>query len=118
VVITGLHGTLAGFRVELNKTWSRSVQRPLRLLQDLLGQDFYTQQLYQRTIVTWVASLASLTDQFDRQVVSGLVNRLGRASLSSAEALRYGGSGQMQTYVLTIIVAILVLHSTLSWVYR
>lgn len=118
VVITGLLGTLAGFRVELNKTWSRSVQRPLRLLQDLLGQDFYTQQLYQRTIVTWVASLAALTDQFDRQVVSGLVNRLGRASLSSAEALRYGVSGQMQTYVLTIIVAILVLLSTLSWVYR
>jgi NAD(P)H-quinone oxidoreductase subunit 5 len=51
-------------------------------------------------------------------VVSGLVNRLGRASLSSAEALRYGVSGQLQTYVLTIIVAILVFLSTLSWVYR
>ena len=118
VVITGLLGALAGFQVDLNKSWSRSVQRPLRLIQDLLGQDFYTEQLYQRTIVTWVATLASLTDRFDRQVVSGLVNRIGSASMASAEALRLGVSGQLQTYVLTIIVAILLLFSTLSSLHR
>lgn len=51
-------------------------------------------------------------------MVDGLVNRLGRLSLASAEGLRLGVSGQMQTYVLTGVVAIVLLLTSMSWLLR
>jgi NAD(P)H-quinone oxidoreductase subunit 5 len=63
------------------------VIKPLRTLQDLLAYDFYTDRIYRSTIVAFVAGLASLTNSVDRVLVNGLVDRIGRASLASAEGL-------------------------------
>jgi NAD(P)H-quinone oxidoreductase subunit 5 len=64
-----------------------------------------------------VAALAGLVSTLDRVVVNGLVNRIGIASLASAESLRLGVSGQLQSYVLTVVLAIVLLFTTLFWVH-
>jgi len=112
---SSLAGIVAGSLIRLDRFWSRSVIRPLRTLQDLLAFDFYTDRIYRATIVAFVAGLARLTNSFDERLVNGLVNRLGAGSLSSAETLKLGVSGQLQSYVLTVLVAILLLFGGLSW---
>jgi NAD(P)H-quinone oxidoreductase subunit 5 len=115
VVGSGLVGVLAGCLVQLDAFWSRSLFRPLGMLQDLLAYDFYTERIYKATIVAFVAGLARLTNSVDRVLVNGLVNRIGSASLASAEGLKLGVSGQLQSYVLTLVAAIIMLLASLAW---
>jgi len=115
VVGSGLAGVLVGCLVQLDAFWSRSLFRPLRMLQDLLAYDFYTERIYKATIVAFVAGLARLTNSVDRVLVNGLVNRIGRGSLATAEGLKLGVSGQMQSYVLTLVAAIIMLLASLAW---
>jgi NAD(P)H-quinone oxidoreductase subunit 5 len=115
VLGSSLAGLLAGVVVRLDEFWSRSLFRPLRLVQDLLAYDFYTERIYKGTIVAFVAGLARLITSVDRVFVNGLVNRIGSASLASAETLKFGVSGQMQTYVFTVVAAILLLLGSLVW---
>jgi NAD(P)H-quinone oxidoreductase subunit 5 len=117
LVASGIGGLTAGCLVRLDKFGSRSRFRPVRIVQDLLASDFYTERIYRATIVSFVASLAGLVNTVDRVVVNGLVNRIGLASLASAESLRLGVSGQLQSYVLTVVVAIVLLTTTLLWVH-
>jgi NAD(P)H-quinone oxidoreductase subunit 5 len=115
LMASSLLGLAAGARIRLDRFWSRSMFPPLRTLQDLLAADFYTDRLYRVTIVAFVAGLARLTSSFDRTVVSGLANRVGLASLASADTLRLGVSGQLQSYVLTLVAAIVLLFAGLVW---
>jgi len=115
VVATGVVGVVIGCLVRLDRFWSRSMLRPLRTLQDLLAFDFYTDRIYRATIVAWVAGLAQFTNTIDRVVVNGLARRVGSLSLASAEGLKLGVSGQLQTYVLTVLVAIVLLFGSLTW---
>jgi len=115
VLGSSMAGALVGSLVPLAAFWSRSLFRPLRLVQDLLAFDFYTERIYKATIVAFVAGFAGLVNQVDRVLVNGLVNRIGSASLASAESLRLGVSGQLQSYVLTLVAAILVLLGSLAW---
>ncbi len=115
VVASSLLGLAVGSVVQLDAFWSRSLFRPLRLVQDLLAYDFYTERIYKATIVAFVAGLARLVNSVDRVLVNGLVNRIGTVSLASAEGLKLGVSGQLQSYVLTLVVAILILLGSLAW---
>ncbi len=115
VALSGLVGLAIGSQIRLDQFWSRSIRQPLRGIQDLLAQDFYTERIYRATIVAFVAGLARLTDAFDRQVVNGLVNGLGRLSLQSADNLKLSVSGQLQSYVLTVVLAIVVLLGSITW---
>ncbi len=115
LVGSGLAGLLAGSLVPLDTFWSRSVLRPLRILQDLLAFDFYTDRIYRATIVAFVAGLARITNGFDQLVVNGMVNRIAAVSMGSAESLKLGVSGRLQTYVFTVVAAIVVLVGSLSW---
>ena len=115
VLVSGIAGALVGGLVELDAFWSRSLFRPLRMVQDLLAYDFYTERIYKSTIVAFVAGLAALVNSVDRVLVNGLVNRIGSASLASAEGLKLGVSGQLQSYVLTLVAAIIVLLASLAW---
>jgi NAD(P)H-quinone oxidoreductase subunit 5 len=112
---SGLGGVAIGSRIGLDQFWSRSIQQPLRGLQDLLAFDFYTERFYKATIVAFVAGLARLTNGLDRQGVNGLVNGVGRLSLQSAENLKFSVSGQLQTYLLTVALALLLLLTSLNW---
>jgi NAD(P)H-quinone oxidoreductase subunit 5 len=115
VVASGALGVMAGSLVRLDRFWSRSVLKPLRAVQDLLAYDFYTDKLYRATIVRLVAGFADLTNRFDQEVVTGLANRLGGLSMQGAEGLKLAVSGQMQTYVLTAVLAIVLLLASLVW---
>ena len=112
---SGLLGVCIGSQLRLDQFWSRSIQQPLRGLQDLLALDFYTEKIYRATIVAFVAGLARFTNAIDRQVVNGVVNGIGRLSLQSAENLKLSVSGQLQSYVFTVVIAIVVLLSSLTW---
>jgi NAD(P)H-quinone oxidoreductase subunit 5 len=65
--------------------------------------------------VAFVAHLARFTNWLDQRLVNGLVNGIGRASLQSAESLKLGVSGQLQSYVLTVLVAIVLSLTGLIW---
>ena len=115
VVGSGLAGVLTGCLVQLDAFSSRSPLPPLRMLQELLAYDFYTERIYKATIVAFVGGLARLTNSVDRVLVNGLVNWIGRGSLATAEGLKLGVSGQMQSYVLTLVAAIIMLLASLAW---
>lgn len=111
---SGAVGVLIGSLLPLNQFRSVSTLPALRVLQELLAYDFYTPEIYRRTIVNPVASLARLTRWFDIHVVKGFVDGVGRLSLSTAEGLKLGVSGQTQSYVLTLTLAIVVLLVSLQ----
>ena len=117
VLASGAGGAAVGLVLPLQRFSARSARPTLRWFQDLLANDFYTAQLYRNTIVAFVAALAATVERFDQVVVSGLARRLGTASLASAESLRFGVSGQLQSYVLTAVVALVLLLSGLVWIH-
>jgi NAD(P)H-quinone oxidoreductase subunit 5 len=115
VAISGLTGVVIGSQVGFDQFWSRSIQQPLRGLQDLLAFDFYTERIYNATIVAFVAGLARFTNGLDRQGVNGLVNGIGRLSLQSSENLKLNVSGQLQNYLLTVLISLVLLLTSLNW---
>jgi len=118
VLVSGVVGLAAEWLVPVAGASSRSANRLLRGIQDLLAADFYTDRLYRNTIVAFVAGLARFTDGVDRQVVNRLAERVGLASLATAEELKLGVSGQLQSYVLTVVAAIVILFASLAWLQR
>jgi NAD(P)H-quinone oxidoreductase subunit 5 len=111
---SGLIGLVSGSLLHLDSFWSRSRTQALRVVQDLLALDFYTPAIYRSTIVAFVAGLARLANWFDQAVVNGFVNGIGRFSFITAEGLRQGVSGQLQSYVLTLILAIILLFTAIQ----
>ena len=109
IISSSFFGSMIGTFISLDQFRSRSVFRPLRMAQDLLANDFYTEKLYRVTIVSFVSFMARSTDWFDRQIINRLVDRIGTGAMVSAEGLRLAVSGQMQTYVLTVLLAIVLL---------
>ena len=112
---SGAAGVVAACLIGLDKFRSRSLFKPLRTVQDLLAYDFYTERFYRITVVAFVAWLARLTDAFDRLVVNRFANRIGSLSLVSADGLKLAVSGQTQSYLLTVLLAIVLLLSGLIW---
>ena len=115
VALSGLAGVAIGSQIGFDQFWSRSILKPLRGLQDLLAFDFYTERIYKATIVAFVAGLARFTNGFDRQGLNALVNGIGRLSMQSAENLKFGVSGQLQSYLLTVAISLVVLVTSLNW---
>jgi NAD(P)H-quinone oxidoreductase subunit 5 len=99
----------------------RSDRTPVKLslpwVQDLLTYDFYVEKLYENTVVWSVYQLSQLTAWIDRYVVDGLVNLIGFATIFSSEGLKYGTSGQAQSYFLTITIGAGVLGLMVAWLF-
>lgn len=106
LVISGCVGCGVGATIYLHKAWSRSMQLPWRILQDLLGYDFYIDRLYQHSVVFGVNLLSQLGAWLDRYIVDGFVNLVGLASILGGESLKYSTTGRSQTYVLTILLGV------------
>lgn len=117
VIGSSAGGVVVGALLPIHKSYARSILQPVRVLQDFLAYDFYTDRFYRATIVALVAGLARLSDWFDRAIVNGFVNQLGRLSLVSADGLKLSVSGQSQSYVLTAVLAIVLLLASISWVF-
>ncbi|NJM96211.1 MAG: NAD(P)H-quinone oxidoreductase subunit F [Phormidesmis sp. RL_2_1] len=115
LITSGLSGAIVGYYIPINRSWSRSIIAPLRVLQDWLGNDFYTEKLYQGTVVKVVAKLSDLSNWLDRYVIDGVVNFVGAASLLGGEGLKYSASGQSQNYILTIVMGVGLLMLMTTW---
>ena len=115
LVSSSLLGCIIGARIYLHKALSRSLQRPLRMAQDLLAYDFYTERLYQVTIVFLVNQLSRFSNWLDRYVVDGFVNFVGLASIFSGESLKYSIPGQSKVYLFTIVVGTSFLGLWMTW---
>jgi len=77
--------------------------------QDLLANDFYTPKLYRASVVFVVRIISEVTALFDRYVVDGVVNLTSLVVLAGGQVLKYTTSGQLQAYVLTIVVGVALL---------
>jgi NAD(P)H-quinone oxidoreductase subunit 5 len=97
----------------------RADRTPIKLslpwFQELLTYDFYVETIYAKTIVLLVVKMSKITAWIDRYVIDGLVNLVGFATIFSSEGLKYGTSGQMQNYALTITVSAGVLGAMIAW---
>ncbi|BAY26108.1 NdhF3 family NAD(P)H dehydrogenase [Calothrix sp. NIES-2100] len=110
-----LVGVAIGATMYLDKAWSRSRILAWRFLQDVLGYDFYIDQVYKVTIVSAVAILSKISAWSDRYLIDGLVNLVGFAAILSGQGLKYSISGQSQGYMLTILFVVSVLGFFISW---
>ncbi|MEN9246298.1 MAG: NAD(P)H-quinone oxidoreductase subunit F, partial [Thermostichales cyanobacterium SRBZ-1_bins_19] len=79
--------------------------------QDLLANDFYTPKLYRASVVFLVRVISELAAFFDRYVVDGLVNLTSLLVVTGGQVLKYTTSGQLQVYLLTIVIGV----ALLSW---
>lgn len=112
---SSLLGIVIGCTIYLHKAWSRSIRLPWRVVQDLLGYDFYIDRVYQLTVVGAVALMSKLNAWIDSYVVDGLVNLVGLGTMFSGQSLKYSSSGQSQFYLLTILSGVSLLGLLISW---
>ncbi len=115
LMLSGLVGTVLGAVIELRRTWSRSMQKSIRFVQDLLAYDFYIDRLYRVSVVLVVQQLSRFNAWLDQYVVDGAVNLVGLATIFSGQGLKYIGSGQSQFYMVTILLGISLLTAIFSW---
>ncbi|NWF58183.1 MAG: NAD(P)H-quinone oxidoreductase subunit F [Fischerella sp.] len=115
LVSSTMLGVGIGSTIYLHKAWSRSRVLTWRLVQDLLGYDFYIDRIYKFTVVSAVALLSKISAWSDRYLVDGLVNLVGFATMFGGQSLRYSVSGQSQGYLLTIVVGISILGFFIGW---
>ena len=76
----------------------------------VLENKWYVDELYEKLIVTPLSRFAGfLNDIFERYIVDGVVNGVGRAVNYGSRQLRLLQSGQVGSYVLLMVLSILLL---------
>lgn len=115
LTLSGMLGIAIGSTLKLEHAWMRSIQAPVRFLQDLLAYDFYVDKFYKITVVWAVSTLSQFTSWFDKYIVDGFVNLVGLASIFGGESLKYSASGRSQAYMLTILLGVALIGIFLSW---
>jgi len=110
--------SLAGLGLGLYFYGNDDIPKPVRLpslkLQDFFAYDFYTPKLYRGTVVGFVDIFSRLANWCDRYLVDGASNLFGLATILSGQSLKYTTFGQLQLYVLTTVIGIVVLFFLLK----
>jgi NADH-quinone oxidoreductase subunit L len=76
----------------------------------VLENKWYVDELYEKVIVTPLSRFAGfLNDIFERYIIDGVVNGVGRAVNYGSRQLRLLQSGQVGSYVLLMVLSILLL---------
>jgi NAD(P)H-quinone oxidoreductase subunit 5 len=94
-----------------------SIVTTLPWVENQLTHGFHIEKIYERTVVCAVLVMSRIAAWIDRYVVDGLVNFVGFATIFSSEGLKYGTSGQMQNYALTIAIGAGGLGLTIAWLF-
>jgi len=114
LVLTSCLGLGLGLYLYGNANIAKPVRLPSIKLQDFLAYDFYTPKLYKATVVGFVDIFSRIADWCDRYLIDGASNLFGLATILSGESLKYTTFGQLQLYVLTTVVGIVVLFFILN----
>ncbi len=93
------------------------IKFPIPKVQELLIHDFYTENFYNKTIILLVYQFSRLTAWIDQYVIEGFVNSVGVATIFGSEGLKYGTSGQVQSYFFTITVGAGALGLMVVWLF-
>jgi len=76
----------------------------------LLENKWYVDELYQKSIVNPLNKLGAFLDNvFEKNIVDGLVNGVGRLVSYGSRQLRLLQSGQVGSYVLLMVISILLI---------
>jgi NADH-quinone oxidoreductase subunit L len=89
------------------------LSRLLRPLHELSYHKFYLDELYYALVVWPIASIARLCYWFDRRVIDGLVDGIGRLPAAIGGTLRSLQIGLVQFYALAMVLGLLVLIGSL-----
>lgn len=101
--------------IYLGNQVAKPVKIPWAGLQNFFAFDMYTPKLYRSSVVLGVDVISRLTDWVDRNIVDGIINLIGQASILSGEFLKYGNIGQTQFYLFTIMTGIITITLFLAW---
>ena len=77
----------------------------------LFSRKYYFDELYEQILVVRVLyeGLFKLIQLFDTYVVDGIVNGLGRLTVSASGALRKIQTGQLQSYGMAIVIGVVII---------
>jgi len=123
LVASGSVGILSGAWIYIKKYAEGSaVNMPPHLfmlikkpIQDFFANDLNVRQIYKYTIVLFISFCSRTLAWIDRNLVDGLANFVGIASIFSGESLRYTITGRSQQYVFTILVGTLLVALISYW---
>ncbi|VEP13711.1 NAD(P)H dehydrogenase, subunit NdhF3 family [Hyella patelloides LEGE 07179] len=106
LVISTFVGVGAAALIYLNDKIAKPIVLKPKALQDFFAYDLYTAQLYRVTIVFVVGLVSQIIAWCDRYLVDGVINLVGFATIFSGESLKYNTSGNVQSYVLSILLGV------------
>jgi NAD(P)H-quinone oxidoreductase subunit 5 len=113
ISLSSLLGFASGFWLYCRADRS-PVKFPIPGIQDLLIHGFYIENLYNITVVWLIRTMSQVVAWIDRYIIDGLVNSVGFATIFSSEGLKYGTSGQLQSYLLTIAIGVGLLSMAIA----
>ena len=105
VIATGIGAGAAAF-IYLNDNITKPIELKPKAVQDFFAYDLYTAKLYRVTIVFAVGLVSQIISWCDRYLIDGIVNLVGFATIFSGESLKYNTSGNVQSYVLSILLGV------------
>ncbi len=92
--------------IYLNEKVAKPVVLPSKALQEFFSYDLYTAKLYRGSIVLSVDVISKVTNWFDRYLIDNVGSFFGLVTIFSGESLKYVNFGQLQAYLLTIVIGI------------
>ncbi len=116
ISLSSLVGFVTGGLLYFNPD-RQPIKFPIPKVQELLIHDFYTENFYNKTIIWLVYQFSQLIAWIDRYVIEGFVNSVGVATIFGSEGLKYGTSGQVQSYFFTITVGAGALGLMVVWLF-
>ena len=106
LVVSTLIGAGTAAFIYLNDSITKPIVLKPKAVQDFFAYDLYTAKLYRVTIVFVVGLVSKIVDWCDRYLVDGAINLVGFATIFSGESLKYNTTGNVQSYVLTILLGV------------
>jgi NAD(P)H-quinone oxidoreductase subunit 5 len=104
--ISSIIGIGAAAFIYLNNKVSKPISLPSQALQEFFSYDLYTAKLYRGSIVLSVDVVSRVTNWFDRYLIDNVGNFFGLVTILSGQSLKYVNFGQLQAYVLTIVIGL------------
>jgi NADH-quinone oxidoreductase subunit L len=107
-VIISIFGVLLAYaRYLSNERWAAALTAPFKAFEQGAQHKWYVDEFYMATVVKPLRALAGwFATVVDKLGIDGLVNGVGRTSLSLGESVRYLQNGSVPTYALSILIGV------------